>query len=375
MQRLRVTRMLGLVGLAGLIASSAPSQDAQSGGSDSAAALRDESQRVRGEVADAEEKDRALTSGLIKSLVGARIETLKITEALLDQRVLAVEGGIPLSLEAPATAPDSELAASLEGEITQAEVALDAARREAARFSGGLIQVLKASTVATQEQTLAMLRLRYLTAKYGLAPLALTTEARPDPPTSSRVANSEASGEARPTGPVDQPGNGPFGFTVSLSKEDIEKLLGTALKEVDGQSHLFYAQSAPRPHPRFKAYALRVLPQSGLCEIRAVGADVSTSSHGTQLRAAFADLRDTLLLTGSIWNDPEDWMMGLLKNERYLQAAWDSESNASLKNEIEDIILGARARSRDTGYLMLQYKFTNHARCTAEAKRLEQDVF
>jgi hypothetical protein len=81
---------------------------------------------------------------------------------------MAEESGAPLKIEVPATVPDPELAASLAPEIEAQQRVLDAERAEAARFSGGLVHALKLSAAATQEQSLSMLRQRYLIARYGL---------------------------------------------------------------------------------------------------------------------------------------------------------------------------------------------------------------
>ncbi len=124
---------------------------------------------LRQEIAKAEEKEVSLAGGQVKALVGARLETLRLTEALLAQRIQSVRSGAPLKLEVPGTQPDPELAASLEKEIALQTTSLEGAQREAARYAGRLTGALAQSTVATQEQTLAMLNQRYLSAKYGLA--------------------------------------------------------------------------------------------------------------------------------------------------------------------------------------------------------------
>jgi hypothetical protein len=79
------------------------------------------------------------------------------------------------------------------------------------------------------------------------------------------------------------------------------------------------------------------------------------------------------LLPGSIWDDPSDWMMGLRQQERLLQATWSAEHGSNMKNNIESIILVARAKSSDLGYLLLQYSFTNSERCLKEIEQTEND--
>jgi len=39
-------------------------------------------------------------------------------------------------------------------------------------------------------------------------------------------------------------------------------------------------------------------------------------------------MRD-MLLPGRIWNEPNDWMMELIKKERWLAALWEAEEKSS----------------------------------------------
>jgi hypothetical protein len=109
-----------------------------------------------------------------------------------------LEGGAKLSIQVSATQPDPSLTASLEKEISAQQKQLDAARSDAAQYSGGLVHTLKNSTVATQEQTFAMLQQRFLIAKYGLGmprytvtgTETLTTSAASASPTNLETASS-----------------------------------------------------------------------------------------------------------------------------------------------------------------------------------------
>ena len=53
------------------------------------------------------------------------------------------------------------------------------------------------------------------------------------------------------------------------------------------------------------------------------------------------------LLSGSIWNRPEDWMMGLLKDERKL--AWFLSITESNSQKLEFVALQAKAFSEEGG--------------------------
>lgn len=180
--------------------------------------------------------------------------------------------------------------------------------------------------------------------------------------------------------------DGPFGLAMGLSKAEVTALVGPDLKDVEGQQYLAATAKVPRSHPRFKAYMLQVLPTAGLCAITAVGVDVRTSSHGVEmlaefdamvesLQAAYGDhRRNDFLRSGSIWDEPEDWMMALSRKERVLQAVWDQDAGSSSKNRVKEVILSASTTRTDAGYLVLQYRFENQDQCEAELKRLMQSV-
>ena len=123
--------------------------------------------------------------------------------------------------------------------------------------------------------------------------------------------------------------------------------------------------SAPKPHPAFEDYVLVFSPAQGLLKIGAFGKDIETTVFGTELRSAYQEMKVALaaaygtpraveyLPSGSIWKEPEDWMMGLLKKERTISALWEG----ALKNNLNDIVLEALASSQTKGYLELTYEF------------------
>lgn len=341
-------------------------------------ALRDELGVLDDEIATAAVEDQRYASGVVKALIATRLELLKTTRLLVQQRVHAIESGARINVEVAATASDPDEAARLESEIAVAIQDLEAARQDAARYSGGLVHALKLSTIATQEQTLAMLRQRYLSAKYGLA---LSTAPQTQGSGAAPAAASAASPRRLPP-----PAEGPFGLRPGLTTAELEAAVGGRLAPIETATHLFTAPRVPRPHTAFESYALLVGPQSGLCQIRAIGIDITTGRHGLQLKSAFDDMATALsevygrperidrLLPGSIWNEPEDWTMGLVKRERFLQAEWSTASGSVLKSDLESVTLATSASSSDTGCLLLQYTFSNNAQCEAEIRQAAQGV-
>lgn len=109
----------------------------------------------------------------MKALLGSEMEILRQTRAMLQQRASSWTFGIGLRYSVdgrpfvpPADAPQQ--LATVEAEIAQTREKLAGAEAEAARYSGGLVQALSVSTVATMRNSLAMLEQRRLALKYAL---------------------------------------------------------------------------------------------------------------------------------------------------------------------------------------------------------------
>jgi hypothetical protein len=157
--------------------------------------LQAELATLRGEIGAAEQKTAALTGGMVKALVDVRLEVLKTNAALLQQRIHALESGGRITTSVTGGEPDAKLAESLEREIRTQQEQLKTARQEAAQYSGGLVGAMKQMTVATQEQTLAMLSSRYLSAKYGLPTFGAPNVA-PTPEPAGVVTPKPVAGDA-----------------------------------------------------------------------------------------------------------------------------------------------------------------------------------
>ncbi len=76
----------------------------------------------------------------------------------MEQRINAIESGAKIDVVVSGVKPDPELAASIKTEIDSLDAKINEAKADARQYSGGLIKVLKLSTVATEEQTMAMLQ-------------------------------------------------------------------------------------------------------------------------------------------------------------------------------------------------------------------------
>lgn len=339
--------------------------------------------QTKQEITSAEQTAARYSGGILKVLASSRIEILKTNQALLEQRISAVSSGAPVKIETVASVPNDSLAGTLSIEIQKVKAEIEASKAEAARYNGGLIQMLKMSTVATTEQTLAMLQQRYLVAKYGLSPNSSgsSTSALPAPvPVSSTTSITPEPQSVDQKSDLLPPADGPFGFAGGLSKDIIEKMIGEQIVVSNESQNLYRLERAPKSNPAFETYAVVISPTVGLCQIRAIGKTITTNRFGHQLKSNFDELKSSLtsiygtpktldlLMPGSIWKDPDDWMMGLYKKDRNLVSQWAGTASAPLKNSLESVIMEARALGTDSGFVMLQYSFTNQPQCEAEEK-------
>jgi len=137
--------------------------------------LRSELQELRTTITAAEKAEAQVQGGLVKALIATRLEILRTTEALVWQRIHAIESGAPVVLQIPSTQPNPDRAMELQQEISKQQKELSFLRTDAAKYVGGLVHSLKLTAVATQEQTIALLQQNMLTHKYGLALAPSTT--------------------------------------------------------------------------------------------------------------------------------------------------------------------------------------------------------
>lgn len=340
--------------------------------------LRSELSATDVSISNAEKDDANVAGGLVKSLITTRLEILRTNKALIEQRIHAIESGAQITVSVPSYKPDPQEAERLAKEIDSQLAEIKSARDDASQYSGGLVLAMKLSQIATQEQTLAMLKQRQLMAKYGLAYLPVSNS-----PAASTQPQSVKSEERRHAAAKTPPADGPFGFKQGLTRAEVESMAGDSSTLLPGSKNAYLLNTAPKPHGAFENYVVVIGDASGLCVVRGIGKDITSSRHGIQLKSSFDEMEATLselygasektdrLLPGSIWKEPEDWMMGLVKEERYLFAQWPRKGQV-LKNELDSVALGVRAKSSDTGYLVLEYLFQNHEQCTEESKAAEK---
>lgn len=173
---------------------------------------------------------------------------------------------------------------------------------------------------------------------------------------------------------------GPFGLRMGMSINDIDAKARSAAPGI------YSTTQVPKPHSAFENYGVKVAPKSGLCWVKAVGKDISTSAYGMELKAAFKEMETKLakvygkpevidfLMPESIWDSPNDFMMSLIKKERHLLAVWEEGKGAKLSENLVQVGLMANASGGNKGYLSIEYSFSNKDACDKEIASQEDDA-
>ena len=176
---------------------------------------------------------------------------------------------------------------------------------------------------------------------------------------------------------------GPFGFEYGMSRADIVKAVGkdAVLKE-DGD--VMMLSTAPKPHPDFSVYMVMVSPDKGLLKIVALTPMIATNVFGEALHAKYDGVQKSLtevygtgksadlVREGSLWTDPQDFMMGLMKEDRVLETVWLFQQP---KNHIVGMVLEATARSTEEGRLTLSYEFEGFSDYMKAKKDKQNSVY
>jgi hypothetical protein len=132
----------------------------------SASDLSADIERVQTQISQAQ-SDVESYGGMVRSLALLRLQVLKLTAAMLEQKALADREGIESNFVLEFAEPDAERLAQIATELTDARDALAEAEDEA-EGRGGLVGALAKTRVMTEKQRIAMLELAAIQALYGL---------------------------------------------------------------------------------------------------------------------------------------------------------------------------------------------------------------
>lgn len=185
---------------------------------------------------------------------------------------------------------------------------------------------------------------------------------------------------------------GPFGLERGMTRDQVVAIVGQSaiIKEKPDRlgGEVLELSTVPKPHPMFEQYDLFISKQDGLLKIVAASKDIETSEDGADLSREFRDIRAALVSVyskpendfdfvkaGSLWTEPRDFMMGLLKKDRYLSSNWDARQGSALKDGIVILALDGYALSPDKGYIVLLYEFTGWEAYVDKVQAKESSVF
>jgi hypothetical protein len=173
----------------------------------------------------------------------------------------------------------------------------------------------------------------------------------------------------------------PFGLSMGMTVEELDLNLDNK------QFHIYKANSVPKPHPYFNQYILKITPGSGLCSLEAYGQRINTSGYGIEALKEYQDILKRLskaygkpiskneLKEGSIWNEPQDFMSSLEKKHRTVESRWKESDGLALKDDLISIWLSLEPETKKTGFLKLEYYYSNVDKCYQEINDEQDSAF
>jgi hypothetical protein len=175
--------------------------------------------------------------------------------------------------------------------------------------------------------------------------------------------------------------DGPFGVNMGTPVENYK-----ACQPKDTAGY-YRCSTLPRTHEDIEYYIIESWPATGVCFVKGMGNTISIDVYGTTLRAKVDEIaaqmsetygradKNDFLGVGSIWKDPRDWSMAILKNERYYSYNWSNKTGASLKDGIAKIYVGARGLTTDKGYVVVEFYFQNEPNCNNAERKAKAKAF
>jgi hypothetical protein len=153
---------------------------------------------VSAQIAEAKQLAAKYSGGVILGLINLRMSVLELTDAMLEQKRTSFLRRINLSFRAPLDAAkpasDTELNEILK-ELDQAQSRATESRKDAARYTGGLVQGIALMKAETDEIAVSQLRLKFYSAKHGFPILPTIPVDKPNaaaPPLGKVVSDKDA---------------------------------------------------------------------------------------------------------------------------------------------------------------------------------------
>ncbi len=151
-----------------------------------------------------------------------------------------------------------------------------------------------------------------------------------------------------------------------MSRAEIIKIVGReAVKESNGNDVLDLT-AAPKSHPDFEEYLLKISPSSGLLKVIAVSKDIETDDYGIEVQDSFHRIESAISAKygepkdrfdrhlGDLFEKQSQWMMALLEKNRVLSTYWFPNPPI---NGVAAIALEAKALDSKKAYVTVGFEF------------------
>ena len=184
---------------------------------------------------------------------------------------------------------------------------------------------------------------------------------------------------------------GPFGFDLKSSVEPsrLYSFCSELNDEVDGYNdgrYNFICTTAPKSHPAMEFYQVSFVEGVGVCGIQGYGKDISDSRWGyhtkiqvdriaNQIKTKYGlwdEKLDDIYSRSPLYDDPEDFMMSILEEERYYGYEWILHKSI---NSIKEISVVAQATNQDTGWVFVEFLTSLENSCEKMIEQKQADVF
>jgi hypothetical protein len=168
---------------------------------------------------------------------------------------------------------------------------------------------------------------------------------------------------------------GPFGIDFGMALEQVEQISKTKPENIGDD---WYIITPPNTHEQFEIYLIQIHPTYGVYFIKAIGRDIRTNGHGTELISLFNNLvsniertygnylRRDLLNPESIFTESQYFMFTLSRGDRELIVFWDREEGSRMPDDMLAIIMYAEARISSIGYIIIEYYSINYKKIEEE---------
>lgn len=141
-----------------------------------------------------------------------------------------------------------------------------------------------------------------------------------------------------------------------------------------------YIVAPATPHPLFETFVVRATPSLGVVWIKGITPAIENDNFGSDTRAMVDRLaeqltqkygageRTDLLLNGSIWSEPQDWMSSLNNRERFYHVEWKAP-RSRLPDNLQSIFMGATPFENFGASIVVEYASRRSEEADAELER------